>query len=425
MKRISLFHVSVILTSIIWIITGCEKEEKNTPPVASFFINPEEGSIATIFTFDASGCTDAEDISSSLLVRWDWEGDGIFNTDFSSNKILNHQFTDLGTYTIIMEVKDSKEMYASLSRSIEIGYGSIPSVTTSSVSLITGNSAICGGEISSAGDTEIIEKGVCWSLSSGPTIDGYHTAEGPGDSSFTSSITNLSPNTSYYIRAYATNSAGTAYGEELNFNTLDIWVCGSPLTVFHEEGDIAPVSKTVTYGTTAGIPGEESKCWITRNLGADQQASAIDDVSEQSAGWYWQFNHKQGYKHDGVNRTPANEWNPGIMEYSNWESANDPCSLTLGDGWRITTESEWSNIIFEGSWQPGPDPWDSPLKLHLAGTLSYADGSIDRRGNIGYFWTSSHSSSDSGISFGFSYAFCQLWSNAKSHGFSLRCIKDQ
>ena len=76
------------------------------------------------------------------------------------------------------------------------------------------------------------------------------------------------------------------------------------LTINHVEGVVAPVTKTTTYGTVTNIPGELTKCWITSNLGSDQQATAVNDATEASAGWYWQFNRKQGYKHDGSTRTP-------------------------------------------------------------------------------------------------------------------------
>ena len=85
--------------------------------------------------------------------------------------------------------------------------------------------------------------------------------------------------------------------------------CGDPLTINHlVSGGVAPVDKTVTYGTVTNIPGETSKCWITSNLGADHQATAVNDATEASAGWYWQFNRKQGYKHDGTTRTPNTTW---------------------------------------------------------------------------------------------------------------------
>ena len=84
------------------------------------------------------------------------------------------------------------------------------------------------------------------------------------------------------------------------------WQCGSSLIINHIAlGGVAPVNKTVTYGTTTNIPGEPTKCWITSNLGADHQAASVDDATEASAGWYWQFNREQGYKHVGSTLTPA------------------------------------------------------------------------------------------------------------------------
>ena len=70
--------------------------------------------------------------------------------------------------------------------------------------------------------------------------------------------------------------------------------------------------------------------------GADHQATAVDDATEASAGWYWQFNRKQGYKHTGTTVIPA--WNTtSIDEDSDWIPANDPCAIELGAGWRIPT----------------------------------------------------------------------------------------
>lgn len=94
-----------------------------------------------------------------------------------------------------------------------------PTVTTKSVSGITHNSAICGGDVKNDGGANVYVRGVCYSTSQNPTVDGSHTLNGEGTGEFTSTITGLSPNTKYYIRAYATNSAGTSYGEEKSFTT--------------------------------------------------------------------------------------------------------------------------------------------------------------------------------------------------------------
>jgi hypothetical protein len=114
------------------------------------------------------------------------------------------------------------------------------------------------------------------------------------------------------------------------------FVCGSSISVNHiSSGGTAPVNKTVTYSTLNSIPGEPAKCWITSNLGADHQATAVSDATEASAGWYWQFNRRQGYKHDGTSRTPNTTWISSISEISDWIAANDPCTIELGIGWRL------------------------------------------------------------------------------------------
>lgn len=96
---------------------------------------------------------------------------------------------------------------------------SLPELTTIQVSGITNNTAISGGNITSDGGSEIKTKGVCWSTSSTPTITDISTNEGGGSGSFTSILTGLSADTSYYVCAYATNSISTGYGNIISFNT--------------------------------------------------------------------------------------------------------------------------------------------------------------------------------------------------------------
>src|ERR1035437_4915587 len=92
-------------------------------------------------------------------------------------------------------------------------------ITTSPVS-ITVNSAQSGGNITLDGGASVTARGVCWSTSHNPTIADNLTSNGSGIGIFTSSLTELTPNTLYYVRAYATNSMGTAYGDEISFTTL-------------------------------------------------------------------------------------------------------------------------------------------------------------------------------------------------------------
>ena len=219
-------------------------------------------------------------------------------------------------------------------------------------------------------------------------------------------------------------------GQVLTFmNGVPIWggkavLCSTLFTVKHVIGDVAPVSKTVSYGTLTNIPGEPAKCWITSNLGADHQATAVNDATEASAGWYWQFNRKQGYKHDGTTRTPNTAWIISIIENSDWVAANDPCKIELGPGWRIPTSTEWTNVDATGNWTDWNGPWNSGLKIHAAGGLSNIDGSLVSRGPDGRYWSNGQASGTNGSDLAISSTQCGPNDGMKAYGFSIRCIRD-
>ena len=93
------------------------------------------------------------------------------------------------------------------------------SLTTTPVTGITATSAVSGGSISSDGGNAVTAYGVCWATTTNPTIANNKTTDGSGVGNFSSSITGLTTGTNYYVRAYATNSAGTSYGNQLSFMT--------------------------------------------------------------------------------------------------------------------------------------------------------------------------------------------------------------
>ena len=95
----------------------------------------------------------------------------------------------------------------------------LPTITTTAISGITSSSAFSGGNISSDGGSAVTQRGVCWSTSSNPTITDTKTSDGSGVGSFTSSLAGLTSSTTYYVRAFATNSIGTSYGTEIAFTT--------------------------------------------------------------------------------------------------------------------------------------------------------------------------------------------------------------
>jgi hypothetical protein len=128
----------------------------------------------------------------------------------------------------------SSEYYIAFEGNAKYGYGvciddvsvtgtlSVPTVTTTTPTAITSTTATSGGNVTSQGGSAVTARGVCWSTAANPTITDSHTSDGTGTGAFTSSITGLTPGTLYHVRAYATNSSGTAYGSDLQFTTTAV-----------------------------------------------------------------------------------------------------------------------------------------------------------------------------------------------------------
>src|SRR5665648_108500 len=98
-------------------------------------------------------------------------------------------------------------------------------ITTANASEITWTTAVSGGNVIDSGGRVIVSRGICWNTSNNPTISNSKTIEGGSIGPFISMLTQLTPNTSYYIRAYATDNTGTGYGNQVTFTTkqLDSW----------------------------------------------------------------------------------------------------------------------------------------------------------------------------------------------------------
>jgi len=111
MKKNRLVPISLItLFFILPLLVNSCREEHNTIPMALFTISPSYGTIDSVFVFDASSVSDLEDAEEDLQVRWDWESDSTFDTEFSTNKVAEHKFDIGGTYYITLEVKDTRGM---------------------------------------------------------------------------------------------------------------------------------------------------------------------------------------------------------------------------------------------------------------------------------------------------------------------------
>lgn len=138
----------------------------------------------------------------------------------------------------------------------------LPTIITTGAGEVNATTAISGGYITGDGGDEVTARGVCWSTSSNPTLSNSHTNDGNGIGRFTSAITGLDLNTTYYIRAYATNSAGTGYGNEHSFTSQD-GILGTPtVTIVNITATLATIKGTIPSDggdsiTSRGI------CWST------------------------------------------------------------------------------------------------------------------------------------------------------------------
>jgi len=224
----------------------------------------------------------------------------------------------------------------------------VVAITTTSVSALSSASASVDGLISSDGGTTITNRGVCYDTSASPTIANSVSTSGSGSGSFTAALTGLTSGTTYFARAFAINSADTIYGNEISVVTAGS--CPGFVTVSHtyaagvSPADVAPFNGTYTYNTVQANDAWGGKCWITKNIGAAAEATSFTDADANRAGWYFQFNRKQGFYHDGTTRTPNTTWINPISENSAWTAANDPCTQLFGSLWRIPTISEWESF---------------------------------------------------------------------------------
>ncbi|MBN2008352.1 T9SS type A sorting domain-containing protein [candidate division KSB1 bacterium] len=143
-------------------------------------------------------------------------------------------------------------------------YNTTPTIATVTAGSIESNAAISGGNISNDGGAAVTARGVCWSTSINPTISSNKTRDGSGTGEFASTITGLTPSTVYYVRAYATNSLGTSYGQNVMFTTL-----ANPPVVFTTVTSTITQTSAASGGTVIDDGGSaviaRGVCWSTRS----------------------------------------------------------------------------------------------------------------------------------------------------------------
>ena len=304
---------------------------------------------------------------------------------------------------------------------------STPVVVTNSINSITGISAMGGGTITSDGGSPVTQRGLCWSTASNPTIDGNHTSEGPGSGDFISTISGLTPNTVYYVRAYATNSAGTSYGNNQSF-TSALFIPG--LGVTDIDNNTYP---TIILGTQEWM-AENLKVTHYRNGDLIPNITEIAQWNSLSTGAFCWYNND-------VN------WKDAYGALYNWYTVADNRNV-CPSGWHIPTDAEWTvltnylggAVVAGGklkSTRTTPDispRWDLPNTgatnqsgfSGFPGGYREYDGAFNNNGQEGAWWGSTQGSSIGayGRVLNFDNENTDRGNYFMKDGFSVRCLKD-
>lgn len=310
---------------------------------------------------------------------------------------------------------------------------SLPIISTSPVSLITEKTCESGGNITNNGGNPISSKGVVWSTSPNPNISLLtRTYDGTGIGPFTSKINGLSGNTTYYLKAYATNSAGTAYGNEITFRTLNV----PSVAICNQVWRIQNLDVT-TYRNGDPIPQvSDSTQWMNLTTGAwcyFNNDPAMGAIYGKLYNWY-AVNDPRGLAPTGWHIPAKTEWETLVSCLS---PSGNTC-LSYGNSTFYSTVPKLQSI---GTIEAGTGLWHSNSSYTannssgftaLPGASRYSGGGPSgfqqAIGYYGAFWTSSLDSQfplylSGYIAIGIQANLC-VSGESKTTGYNVRCVKD-
>ena len=315
-----------------------------------------------------------------------------------------------------------------------------PILTTNTLTAITQTGVTTGGNITSDSGLPITSRGVVWSTSPSPTILlSTKTSNGTGIGSFTSLLNNLIPKTNYYVRAYATNIAGTGYGNEITFTTksdstsvMGIPCSGTP-TVKDIDGN---TYNTVQIGT---------QCWLKENLKVTKYRDGSVIPLDTSGGVNGNGTGQTWSARTTGARTVFGHNADNIATYSylyNWYAVAEIKGL-CPSGWHVSSDAEWTTLInylggeavAGGKMKTsGTTYWIGPNTgadnssgfNAMPSGYRFSDGSFLSFRGIAFFWSATEIGNFLAW-FRFLDSFngnVTRLSNSKSVGASVRCLRD-
>lgn len=338
-----------------------------------------------------------------------------FTTGYLPTDINGDGSVDIGDMTIIDNnaVNFIETNYPS--------YPSLPALFTDAVTETTVTTAICGGGVISQGNSPVTAKGVCWSTSSEPTISNSHTIDGSETGNFVSNLAGLIPDTYYYLRAYATNNSGTAYGNEKRFKSA-IFSPGSGVTDIDNNH----------YNTV--IIGYQE--WMAGNLKVTHynNGDLIPNVTGQAQWGAMTTGAYSWYNNDEIS------FKDTYGALYNFYTIADNRSL-CPVGWHIPSDAEWNELItdylggsfFAGTKMKSTGGWNNNGNGNnisgftgLPGGLRSITEGFRSEGSEGYWWSSTDNYPNSAWRRDI-YADADIVSRHemfKPEGLSVRCLKD-
>lgn len=302
--------------------------------------------------------------------------------------------------------------------------GALPLVITLPLGAFTANTATLGGDIDGNGGTTVTARGLVWSETPSPTTADNMTMDGAGTGTYESNIAGLSPGIIYYARAYATNNAGTTYGNEVEFQvTNDSYLPGNGVTDI--DGNFYP---TIHVST-----GHE---WMAENLKVCRYANG-DSIMHLTTNVDWAGMNQGAWC--AINNNAAQIDVFGKL-YNGW-AVTDPRNV-CPDGWHVPSDAEWMafHSVNGGLSYGGGSMKSTGISLWLAPNTGATNSSGfsglpgGRRLSGGdfqevygsAFWWSSTGNSATLNSRNLFYTSNGVWTNTngKFEGLSIRCVKD-